>query len=167
MNSDNRVKNRLKTTKTRRSVRKATFRRRILFEQLEDRRLLALTAMDLGAEGEHSYQNEGGLLYSAPRQYEGVTGGYLTNPRSGDSLTIALNYLQQNTSRLGLTSSDLDGAIVKSQYHSDSTGVTHIAFRQTFNDLEVKSADILVNIMDRSEERRVGKECRSRWSPYH
>ena len=22
-------------------------------------------------------------------------------------------------------------------------------------------------IMDRSEERRVGKECRSRWSPYH
>src|SRR3712207_4313223 len=23
------------------------------------------------------------------------------------------------------------------------------------------------NIMERSEERRVGKECRSRWSPYH
>ena len=22
-------------------------------------------------------------------------------------------------------------------------------------------------VMDRSEERRVGKECRSRWSPYH
>ena len=22
-------------------------------------------------------------------------------------------------------------------------------------------------IIDRSEERRVGKECRSRWSPYH
>ena len=22
-------------------------------------------------------------------------------------------------------------------------------------------------IVDRSEERRVGKECRSRWSPYH
>ena len=24
-----------------------------------------------------------------------------------------------------------------------------------------------VNSQDRSEERRVGKECRSRWSPYH
>ena len=24
-----------------------------------------------------------------------------------------------------------------------------------------------VKIPDRSEERRVGKECRSRWSPYH
>ena len=23
------------------------------------------------------------------------------------------------------------------------------------------------NVDDRSEERRVGKECRSRWSPYH
>ena len=23
------------------------------------------------------------------------------------------------------------------------------------------------NYQDRSEERRVGKECRSRWSPYH
>ena len=27
-----------------------------------------------------------------------------------------------------------------------------------------KSKDTIVN---RSEERRVGKECRSRWSPYH
>ena len=23
------------------------------------------------------------------------------------------------------------------------------------------------DVLDRSEERRVGKECRSRWSPYH
>ena len=25
----------------------------------------------------------------------------------------------------------------------------------------------LIDILCRSEERRVGKECRSRWSPYH
>ena len=25
----------------------------------------------------------------------------------------------------------------------------------------------LLNVNGRSEERRVGKECRSRWSPYH
>ena len=24
-----------------------------------------------------------------------------------------------------------------------------------------------IYLLDRSEERRVGKECRSRWSPYH
>ena len=27
--------------------------------------------------------------------------------------------------------------------------------------------DVLTADADRSEERRVGKECRSRWSPYH
>ena len=27
--------------------------------------------------------------------------------------------------------------------------------------------DILHRVCNRSEERRVGKECRSRWSPYH
>ena len=25
----------------------------------------------------------------------------------------------------------------------------------------------LIELKNRSEERRVGKECRSRWSPYH
>ena len=29
------------------------------------------------------------------------------------------------------------------------------------------SGDDAIYIVDRSEERRVGKECRSRWSPYH
>ena len=28
-------------------------------------------------------------------------------------------------------------------------------------------AEILLETEQRSEERRVGKECRSRWSPYH
>ena len=27
--------------------------------------------------------------------------------------------------------------------------------------------DFIINLKNRSEERRVGKECRSRWSPYH
>ena len=31
----------------------------------------------------------------------------------------------------------------------------------------VKSAKIAQKLAERSEERRVGKECRSRWSPYH
>ena len=29
------------------------------------------------------------------------------------------------------------------------------------------SVELMLNATDRSEERRVGKECRSRWSPYH
>src|SRR5689334_9394802 len=31
----------------------------------------------------------------------------------------------------------------------------------------VKAAGLVETLKGRSEERRVGKECRSRWSPYH
>ena len=30
-----------------------------------------------------------------------------------------------------------------------------------------EETDLEMNVAERSEERRVGKECRSRWSPYH
>ena len=32
---------------------------------------------------------------------------------------------------------------------------------------QLPSGFVAVQTPDRSEERRVGKECRSRWSPYH
>ena len=33
--------------------------------------------------------------------------------------------------------------------------------------LEVRANYVALETLQRSEERRVGKECRSRWSPYH
>src|SRR2546429_2885891 len=38
--------------------------------------------------------------------------------------------------------------------------------RMVSNNRETFKTDFQVSV-DRSEERRVGKECRSRWSPYH
>ena len=35
------------------------------------------------------------------------------------------------------------------------------------NEITWKTVNIANHILIRSEERRVGKECRSRWSPYH
>ena len=35
------------------------------------------------------------------------------------------------------------------------------------NKLSKEDFDLLISDVRRSEERRVGKECRSRWSPYH
>ena len=32
---------------------------------------------------------------------------------------------------------------------------------------KIKKKEKLIDDKNRSEERRVGKECRSRWSPYH
>src|SRR5256884_6823492 len=36
-----------------------------------------------------------------------------------------------------------------------------------FNGVVKRASDIVLALVIRSEERRVGKECRSRWSPYH
>ena len=39
--------------------------------------------------------------------------------------------------------------------------------RHTFNIAKQGFVNFLRQTKGRSEERRVGKECRSRWSPYH
>src|SRR5690554_380588 len=41
------------------------------------------------------------------------------------------------------------------------------SFEGAYRKRQVDCAVELYNNMGRSEERRVGKECRSRWSPYH
>ena len=41
------------------------------------------------------------------------------------------------------------------------------AGRLTLNPIKHISLTGLLCFLTRSEERRVGKECRSRWSPYH
>ena len=52
------------------------------------------------------------------------------------------------------------------EYHNAQNGrMTYLlddAFKRAVADDDVK-----VIVLCRSEERRVGKECRSRWSPYH
>ena len=35
------------------------------------------------------------------------------------------------------------------------------------NRITIRVGDVRKLLLKRSEERRVGKECRSRWSPYH
>ena len=37
----------------------------------------------------------------------------------------------------------------------------------TLDNLPLETEAVSPPVADRSEERRVGKECRSRWSPYH
>ena len=51
---------------------------------------------------------------------------------------------------------------------SKTTGnVTVSATTQGGTPCMVYTKSTVVNVSARSEERRVGKECRSRWSPYH
>src|SRR3712207_8409481 len=68
-------------------------------------------------------------------------------------------------------SSDLKEAHadVYSKFKQDLEGQLQKPYHQTVLDLGDGNAEplqsVIVNL--RSEERRVGKECRSRWSPYH
>ena len=66
---------------------------------------------------------------------------------------------------------DLAGA-----FPAKPSSESYLAFRSTAGsmaELAARHKDELVKhglaetVFDRSEERRVGKECRSRWSPYH
>src|SRR6185369_7837194 len=53
-------------------------------------------------------------------------GGVLNPPTSGEPVDIALNYLQQHASQLGLATYDLLDALVTDQYTDSDTGLTHI-----------------------------------------
>ena len=57
---------------------------------------------------------------------------------------------------------------IRSQREEGEVQATNVA-RYDLDVVEVQSSIIadLAEVNRRSEERRVGKECRSRWSPYH
>ena len=60
------------------------------------------------------------------------------------------------------TKNDLESFM---QNHSEK--VDYIYARFFLHSITLELEDKFFKWVDRSEERRVGKECRSRWSPYH
>src|SRR3712207_3380799 len=71
----------------------------------------------------------------------------------------------------GLQSADGDNLQVKA-YNEDALESTEgdYIFAGTVFEIDNRFAALIHNayiLQSRSEERRVGKECRSRWSPYH
>ena len=61
---------------------------------------------------------------------------------------------------------DLADGSVEESYLTEK-GENYFSF-QILNDNEnITSEEVITKNLCRSEERRVGKECRSRWSPYH
>ena len=49
----------------------------------------------------------------------------------------------------------------------EGDAIIHLKNDKTVSLVFAEDGDSIVREMSRSEERRVGKECRSRWSPYH
>src|SRR5260370_40171065 len=67
------------------------------------------------------------------------------------------------TLHAGLTKLKLDHEIVGAVHGKGLVAGMHIIKPETGE----PDGDMAAEITYRSEERRVGKECRSRWSPYH
>ena len=84
----------------------------------------------------------------------------VTATESTDSaLTIQLGGTIGQSVDIGLSATELIGVLIAA-----------IVLIATFGSLLTAGAPILsafIGVLLRSEERRVGKECRSRWSPYH
>ena len=53
----------------------------------------------------------------------------------------------------------VSGGIVENQAGLNRLNKSFLSLSEEFQDVKER--------INRSEERRVGKECRSRWSPYH
>ena len=62
---------------------------------------------------------------------------------------------------------DYDRYIAIALYFGFLLFVGRYAYNKNANILEAVTVCPTEKSAERSEERRVGKECRSRWSPYH
>ena len=61
---------------------------------------------------------------------------------------------------------DFDGTLFDSMYLWDTVAESYVRSRGKEPKPTVREEVRALSLL-RSEERRVGKECRSRWSPYH
>src|SRR5256885_16714016 len=100
--------------------------------------------------------------------------------RSGDSIRVvvmgAAGRMGSTVCRAVLDAPDMELVAVVDPPHEGEplddfgiagTGLTLAQVGPSLKKADPQVAVDFTNVDGRSEERRVGKECRSRWSPYH
>src|SRR3712207_2719577 len=112
----------------------------------------------------------------APHVIYGARSGFgLGQGKLEDSLMVALLDTYCNTTMAG-TAENLARRYEISREEQDAYALRSQAEAKRAQDAGVFAEEIVpvevktrkgVKVVERSEERRVGKECRSRWSPYH
>ena len=92
----------------------------------------------------------------------------ITGPAELDDLKAMLNTAENfilHPQKLKREFIDRNNALLE-HYRAANKDVDSEFFNEVSADLS-EAGDEMIPLISRSEERRVGKECRSRWSPYH
>src|SRR3712207_3474498 len=79
------------------------------------------------------------------------------------SLSTELDFIKNLNSKYGVVGAVISGLVVAVVFFL----LEPVASRQLKKVSKKFDKELSVYSQVRSEERRVGKECRSRWSPYH
>ena len=82
------------------------------------------------------------------------------NSKNASSI-VAINKVTQTI--FGLSENEVFEHDFSKANRAKETYVSYIPYK----DIMTATVEISRSVRSRSEERRVGKECRSRWSPYH
>src|SRR2546422_8928950 len=93
---------------------------------------------------------------------------YTTLFRSNSNIAEAAGSAQEQWLRADLATHPVRCTLAYFHHPLFSSGTLEdISVRALWQALYDGGAELVLNGHDRSEERRVGKECRSRWAPYH
>ena len=85
-----------------------------------------------------------------------------------DTGVYLVNGVPQTSAPAGVTEADAKkGTIAYGILKAHNTGDSMQDLRMKFDSMTSHDITYVGIIQTRSEERRVGNECRSRWSPYH
>jgi extracellular elastinolytic metalloproteinase len=72
--------------------------------------------------------------------------GYLTDKAGGAPMTLAMNFVRNNLTALGLEAADLQGYAVTDVVYSKVTGATHIYLQQQYRGIPVYNAQLHINV---------------------
>src|SRR5262245_42678544 len=118
--------------------------RRLSVESLEGRQLMAGLTDDVNVEPFPDFPGN----YYPPTFAKSANVNFLSGPVTGDRLTIALGYLQQNGASYGLNPTDVTHAAATGNYADTAdSGIGHVYLQQTYNGLSVLDAVAGVNMM--------------------
>ena len=83
---------------------------------------------------------------TAPLHHTWNGSGALTPPSSDAPAAIAQRYLSSISAEHGLSSAELASVYLVKEYRSAHNGVTHLIFRQQYDDIDVHGSEFTVNI---------------------